>query len=161
MGKEYGQSLATLRMIGAKHGYYKPDDWQSCAQVDVILDAWVDMLDKSTGVALKMSGGGCTPEEAMKEHQGIIERVHVPALKVMEAQLTANGGPFIAGNFVSIADCCMVAMLANIWENPAGPWTSQFEPVLKQYPKVQAYNLKLREAFKERLTSPERPALPF
>ena len=119
------------------------------------------MLDKSTGVALKMSGGGCTPEEAMKEHQGIIERVHVPALKVMEAQLTANGGPFIAGNFVSIADCCMVAMLANIWENPAGPLTSQFEPVLKQYPKVQAYNLALREAFKDRLTSSDRPALQF
>ena len=43
------------------------------------------MLDKSTGVALKMSGGGCTPEEAMTEHAGVIEKVHVPALKVMEA----------------------------------------------------------------------------
>jgi hypothetical protein len=116
-------------MVGAQHGYYKPSDWQSCAQVDVVLDAWVDMLDKSNGIALKI-GSACTPEEAMKEHEGVIERVHVPALKVMEAQLTANGGPYIAGNFISIADCAMVAMLVNIWENPAGPWAAQFKPVL-------------------------------
>ena len=147
-------------MVGAQHGYYKPSDWQSCAQVDVVLDAWVDMLDKSNGIALKI-GSALTPEEAMKEHEGVIERVHVPALKVMEAQLTANGGPYIAGNFISIADCAMVAMLVNIWENPAGPWAAQFKPVLAQYPKVTAYNLALREAFKERLNDPARKPCPF
>ena len=27
-GKEYGQSMATLRMLGAKLGYYDPKDWK-------------------------------------------------------------------------------------------------------------------------------------
>ena len=55
----------------------------------------------------------------------------------------------------------MVAMLANIWENPMGPFKDQFAPVLKQYPKVCAYNLALREAFKEVLNNPERKPAPF
>ena len=55
----------------------------------------------------------------------------------------------------------MVAVLANIWENPAGPWTEAFKPVLEAYPKVQAYNLALREAFADRLNDPERKALPL
>ena len=67
----------------------------------------------------------------------------------------------MAGSKLTIADCCMVAMLVNIWENPAGPFSAQFAPVLKKYPKVQAYNLKLREAFKERLADPARKPCPF
>ena len=55
----------------------------------------------------------------------------------------------------------MVAMLANIWENPMGPFKDQFAPVLKNYPKVCAYNTALREAFKEVLNNPERKPAPF
>ena len=159
-GKEYGQSLAILRMLGAKHGYYTPSDWQCAARVDLFLDAWVDMLDKSTGLALS-AGGGKDMAEVLKEHETVIKNVHEPAIKAMEAQLTEVGGPYLAGSKLTIADCCMVAMLANIWENPAGPFSAQFAPVLKNYPKVQAYNLKLREAFKQRLNDPARKPCPF
>ena len=58
------------------------------AKVDVFLDAWVDMHDKTNGLALKMVNGGCTQEEAMGELDKIIETVHVPALKFLENQLT-------------------------------------------------------------------------
>ena len=54
-------------MLGAKHGYYTPSDWQCAARVDLFLDAWVDMLDKSTGLALK-AGGGADMAEILKEH---------------------------------------------------------------------------------------------
>ena len=40
----------------------------------------------------------------------------------MEAQLTELGGPYLAGSKLTIADCAMVSMLANIWENPMGPF---------------------------------------
>ena len=49
-GKEYGQSLAILRSLGAKNGLYDAADWKSAAYVDCILDAWVDMLDKTMGL---------------------------------------------------------------------------------------------------------------
>ena len=131
------------------------------AKVDVFLDAWVDMHDKTNGLALKMVNGGCTQEEALGELDKIIENVHVPALKFLENQLTQDGGPYIAGEKLTIADCAAVALLANVWENPAGPWTAKFEPVLKGFPAVQAYNLAIREAFKERLGDPARKPLPL
>ena len=54
-----------------------------------------------------------------------------------------------------IADCCMVAMVDNLWENPAGPFTAQMKPKLANYPKFTAYIANLREAFKARLTTRE------
>ena len=159
-GKEYGQSMATLRMLGQKYGYYDAKDWRCAAKVDTFIDAWVDMHDKANNLALKMSGGGCTQEEAMTEIDGIIERVFTPAFKHLEAQLT-DGGPYIGGPKLSIGDCAYVALMANITENPAGPWTAKFKPVLAGYPKIQAYHLKLREAFKARLGDPNRKPMPF
>ena len=83
--------------------------------------------------------------------KGVIEKFHIPALNCMEKQLAEHNGPYIAGAKLTIADCAIVSHLANIWENPAGPWSEKFKTVLADYPKVQAYNLKLREAFKDRL----------
>ena len=128
--------MAILRMLGQKYGYYDAQNWRCAAKVDTLLDAWVDMHDKTNGLALKMTQGGCTQEEAMTEIDGIIENVHVPALKVMEEQLSQDGGPYLAGADLTIVDCAFVAMLVNIWENPVGPWSSKFEPILKGYPKV-------------------------
>ena len=79
----------------------------------------------------------------------------------MENQLAEDGGPYLAGDKLTIGDCCFVAMLANLFENPAGPWAERFKPVLAQYPKVQAYHLELREAFKERLGDPTRTPKPM
>ena len=44
-GKEYGQSMAVLRMLGQKYGYYDAQNAMCAAKVDVFLDAWVDMHD--------------------------------------------------------------------------------------------------------------------
>ena len=54
-GKEYGQSMASLRMLGAKYGMYDPKDWKSCFYTDHILDAWVDIHDKTNGIVLDQS----------------------------------------------------------------------------------------------------------
>ena len=79
-GKEYGQSLATLRMLGAKLGYYDPKDWKKAAKIDQILDAWVDMLEKINGVNFS----NASQEEKSKLVDERIKLVHEPALRVME-----------------------------------------------------------------------------
>ena len=61
---------------------YDPKDWKCAAHVDVFLDAWVDMLNKSSDCVFKMEAD---PEGTLKEHETVIENVHVPALKAMEA----------------------------------------------------------------------------
>ena len=81
-------------------------------------------------------------------------------MKMLEGMLT-DDGPFLGGSKPNIADCCMVACLVNIWENANNPYSVKFKPVLAQYPKLTAYNLKLREAFKSRIESPARKQLAF
>ena len=44
--------MAELRMLGTKYGYYDPKDWKQAFYCDVILDAWVDILDKNGEVLL-------------------------------------------------------------------------------------------------------------
>ena len=156
-GKEYGQSMAELRMLGTMYGFYNPQDWKAAYYCDVILDAWVDILEKTNGIVLSQD----SEEKKMETLENVIKNVHIPVLNFMEKQLQELGGTYIAGNKLTIADCAMVATLANIWENPAGPFTERFKPVLSGYPKVQAYNQRLREAFKDRLNDPARKPLPI
>ena len=124
-----------------------------------MVDAWGDML-KIGGLTLKILGGA-KKEDLYDEFDKKVETVFVPALKYLENQLAEDGGPYLAGDKLTIGDCCFVAMLANLFENPAGPWAERFKPVLAQYPKVQAYHLALREAFKERLGDPTRTPKPM
>ena len=100
--------------------------------------------------------GKMTQEEAQAALGKLIEGLHRPVLALLEKQLETLGGTYIAGNKLTIADCAMVSNLANIWENPKGPWTEAFKPVLADYPKVQAYHIRLREAFKDRFNDPNR-----
>ena len=44
--------MATLRMLGAKYGYYTPTDPKCAYYTDVVLDCWVDLHDKTNGIAL-------------------------------------------------------------------------------------------------------------
>ena len=43
----------------------------------------------------------------------------------------------------------MAAFLLSAWEAEGGPFVAQFKGPLSQYPKVTAYNLKLRETLAE------------
>ena len=153
-GEEMGQSMAILRMFGAQYGYYPTDNWKTSFYINVILDCWGDMMEKANGLAFGL--GNMSEEEKETKTKEMIDKAHIPALNCMEMQLGEHGGPYIAGAKLTIADCALVANLVNTWENPAGPYSEAFKPVLAKYPKVQAYNLKLREAFKDRLNDPER-----
>ena len=44
-GRQMGQSMAILRSLGIKHGYYFPSDWKSAYYSDVIVDCWSDVFE--------------------------------------------------------------------------------------------------------------------
>ena len=138
--------MASLRMLGAKEGYYDPTNWKECQCIDQILDAWVDIHDKFYEVAMFMQG---TAQEKNVKMQEYIEKLHHPVLKFMEDNLGKNGGPYLAGKKLTIADFAMAAFLLSAWEAEGGPFVAQFKGPLSQYPKVTAYNLKLRETLAE------------
>ena len=43
-GKEYGQSVACLRSLGQRYGYYDASNMHDAAKADVFVDAWTDLL---------------------------------------------------------------------------------------------------------------------
>ena len=80
----------------------------------------------------------------------------------MENQLKELGTDFIAGTSFTIADACVLSLIANLLNAP--PLEAGFTPVLANFPKVQEYVARLRRAFKDRLAkrdvsdAPDQPA---
>ena len=57
-------------------------------------------------------------EEKQESFRQTMQKVHIPAFAFMESQIRSLGGSFIAGGSAfTIADCCMVAAIANLFEN--------------------------------------------
>ena len=156
---ELGESQAILRCMGAKHGYYNPNDPKQSYLVDVVLDCFGDLHDTSNGVALGVVTGQMTAEDGNKAIAEKIPKVFEPILNLYEAQL-GHGCKFIAGEKVTIADCAMVALMANILENPNGPFFETYKPLMTKYPKISAYFGRLRIEFAKRLNDPNRAKAP-
>lgn len=126
-GKEYGQSMAILRAFGSKYGFYDPTDPISSYYCDVIVDGCVDVLGSTTGALFPVLGkGGKADEEDFQKIRELFKKSHVPTLNLLVANMKKHGGKYAAGNKVSIADCCMVSSMANIWCNEASPFYATF-----------------------------------
>ena len=67
----------------------------------------------------------------------------------MENQLKELGTNFIAGSSFTIADGCVLSLIANLLNAP--PLEPGFTPILSNFPKVQEYVARLSHAFKDRL----------
>ena len=120
-GSEYQQSMATLRMVGIKYGYYNPTNWKECLIIDSVLDAYTDCFNAIVPVTIKPGN----PEEREEEAEKIIDKVHEPLMNYCEQTLKDNRH-FLAGPKVTIADACMIALVQNMWENPENPWKEKF-----------------------------------
>ena len=121
--------------MGAKHGYYNATDPKQSYLIDVVLDCFTDIHDTSNGVALGLLTGQMTAEAANAALGEKIPKAIEPILNLYEAQL-GHGCKFMAGDKVTIADCAMVALMANILENPNSPFAELYKPVMAKYPKL-------------------------
>ena len=105
--------MSILRSLGIKHGYYTPSDWKTAYYTDVIVDCWVDVFDSMGRILFGMMDA--SEEEKTEEITKTIKTIHVPMLGLMEKHLEDLGGPFIAGEKLTIADCCCASAFFNIW----------------------------------------------
>ena len=76
--------------------------------------------------------------------------------------MKAHNGKYAAGNRLTIADCIMVAGMANIWCNEVSPFKAAFEDLFNSGDVnkglIDTYFATLRSEFGDRLNT--RPKLP-
>ena len=157
-----GQTSAVLRSLGTKYGLYDPSDHKKAFNIDVIVDLWTEMFDACVPILFMMPDK--TEEEKQEVFRKTMQTKHIPAFAFMESQIRSLGGNFIAGGSqFTIADCCMVAAIANLFDNPQ--FSEGFKQILQNYPRLQEYLRRLKRAFKRRLSdrheSLEKPKLEY
>ena len=139
---------AIIRMIGIENGQYDPTDWKQAMRIDWIVDTWGDMTNILGAIFL---GGG----NKQQKYADAMEKKYRPFLIALEKQLNDLGTRFIAADKVTIADCCVLALLRSNMTNPKGcaqphalnEWNSG------RYPKLQAYFETLKDAFADFLAN--------
>ena len=132
-GKELGQPSAILRKLGVQYGFYDIENISIMYQTDIVLDVFEDAMTNMHKLRYQQGD-----EES--KHGAVlqaIEKIHKPALRVFEDQMEDHLGPHIAGENITIADFCIVAMIKSIWRNPKLEYA--FTPILEDYPGVSDY----------------------
>ena len=110
-------------MMGTKLGYYDPTNWKEAYYCDVILDWYPDVLAPVCGLIIKGEGDPMS-EELQAKAKEAIDKFGTPGFECCEKQLEEHGGPYIAGARLTIADCLMCALLANMAENLSAAWNA-------------------------------------
>ena len=161
-GEEQGQTNAILRSLGTKYGCYDPEDHLSAYYVDVIIDTYTDMFNATAPILFLMNDK--SEEEKQEVFRVTMQNKLIPALRFMENQIKTLGGNFIGGGGkFTIADCCMVSAILNMFDAPT--LKDGFTAILGNFPKVAEYLRRLRRAFKVRIEArippPPKPKLEY
>merc|ERR1712228_1159440 len=97
---------------------------------DVIVDTYTDMFNSAAPILFLMQDK--SEEEKQEAFRVSMTRTQIPGLTLMENQLKALGGDFIAGDRFTIGDACMLGLIANLLEAP--PLKPGFTPILANFP---------------------------
>lgn len=112
---------------------YFPKCHKTSYMCDVIVDCFVDVLEGNAKVCLPVATakGGQPDDGDVQMIKDLWKKASVPLLKVLTTNMKCHGGKYAAGDKLTIADCCMVACLVNIWQNSSSPmhatWTQLYQ----------------------------------
>jgi glutathione S-transferase len=149
-GKHLVQSWAILRFLGRKYGYY-PEDPETAWKVDSTIDAVEDYLN----AYFKYNFEKDEDKKAIhKENWLKMLPVWVAAI---EKRITSNGGKYVAGEKITIADFALAAAGFNMLLNEANPHYSESLPFIKDHEVLRNYSHLLKESLGEHLTKRNQP----
>lgn len=145
------QSWAILRYVGRKYGYYPKDDPMIAYQIDSTIDAVEDYV----GAYFKFNF------EPNEEKKAIFRENWIKMLPMwiaaFEKRIEANGGKYIAGTKITIADFAFGSVAFNLLFNEANPHFTEVLPFVKDSQILKKYLNGLREDLKDRLSTRPSP----
>lgn len=147
-GKFYAQSVAILRMLGIKYGYY-PSDAYAAWKVDSTIDALGDLLNAFYKANFNPD------EEAKKALFKTFYEVTFPKwLEAIQKRVETNSSPdHIVGDKLTIADFALAALAYATFLNDSNPMHKEQLEIVEKYPKLLDYFRGLGDKLKDYLAS--------
>lgn len=143
-GKKMGNTLAILRFLGQRHGYY-PKDPLVAQRVDQACEQWADVAPQYVGPGM----GNDADARA-----NVFTNVLPNYLKTLDADCAK--GAFICGNELTIADFCVGTLYTNYFANPLTYDGDKWQAVLAKFPNFKAYGERFARESEKYLNSPQR-----
>ena len=159
--RTFDLSIPALRSLGMEFGYYPSDDFKKAATVDMICETYSDIFNLWAGTLVSQDKSDAQKKDvftlSLADNEGVAWKFFNMITKVLQK----NGGKrFLAGDKVTIADCCMVSLLFNYVKNPVGPMKDTLQPLMRaKFPRVMSYANDLEREFSKNLRS--RKQKPF
>ena len=153
-GKFLAQSVAVLRYIGLRYGYYPAENPELAWRVDSTIDSLGDILNAFYKAAF---ADEASKPELFKTFFGTT----APAwLAIINKRLQSNSSKqFIVGDKITIADFALAAWVYTIYYNDLSQSKDAIGPIIEQFPDLVAYFKGLGEIFADYLAS--RPKCPW
>jgi glutathione S-transferase len=149
-GKHFVQSWAILRYLGRTYGYY-PNDAELAWKIDSTIDAVEDYV-----VAYFKYNF-----ESNEEKKAVFKEAWLKNLPMwvaaIEKRLEANGGKYIAGDKITIADFALAYVGFGLLLNEANPHYAESLPFIKDREILKKYANGLKEDLAAHLTTRPTP----
>ena len=134
-GKDYIQSLAIMRFLGRKYGYYPQDDIEKQYEIDSIMDSFNDYHFGLLKVFTAKTDSD--KNTAMKTFFTYHTEVFFNA---WEKRLEKTGSGYIVGDSWTTADFTTLAITHTMYNHEH--WNHMYDGIMEKYQGLKAYNKK-------------------
>ena len=149
-GKQLVQSWAILRYLGRTYGYY-PNDAELAWKIDSTIDAVEDYV-----VAYFKYNFESNEEKKAIFKENWLKNMPIWGAAI-EKRLEANGGKYIAGDKITIADFALAYVAFGLLLNEANPHYAESLPFIKDHEILKKYAHGLKEDLAAHLTTRPTP----
>ena len=149
-GKNMVQSWAILRFLGRTYGYYTENP-EAAYKIDSTIDAVEDYL----GAYFKFNFESNEEKKAIFKENWL--KMFPIWVKAIEKRIEANGGKYVAGDKITIADFALAYVGFGLLLNEANPHYAETWELIKDHEILKKYANGLKEDLGAHLSTRPTP----